>query len=64
MSIGNVRKSRGRPSVNATPLTVRVPPDQLAALDAWIAAQGGTMSRPEAMRALMALGLAADAPGA
>jgi Arc/MetJ-type ribon-helix-helix transcriptional regulator len=54
MSIVNVRKSaRGRPAVNATPITVRVPPEQLAKLDAWIAAQGSLISRPEAVRRIL-----------
>ena len=53
-SIGNVRKSpRGRPAVNATPVTVRIPPDQLAALDAWIAGQAEPVTRPEAVRRLL-----------
>jgi hypothetical protein len=59
-SIGNVRKSRGRPPVNAKPITVRVPPELLAAVDAWIAersASVGTpenLTRPEALRQLTA----------
>jgi Arc/MetJ-type ribon-helix-helix transcriptional regulator len=60
-SISDVRKSRGRPLVNATPITVRMPPDQLAKLDAWIAAQPKPVSRPEAIRALIEAGLAAEA---
>jgi len=60
MSIGNVRKGPGRPAVNATPVTVRLPPDQLAALDAWIARQAESLSRPEAMRRLIEKGLVAD----
>jgi len=41
----------GRPRVGATPVTVRVPPEQLASLDAWIAAQPESRpSRPEAIR--------------
>lgn len=51
-SIDNVRKPRGRPAVNATPLTVRVPPDLLAALDAWMRVHDFT-SRPEAMREIL-----------
>lgn len=49
-------KSRGgRPRVDATPITVRVPPDQLAALDAWISAQSDPKpSRPEAIRHALA----------
>jgi hypothetical protein len=34
-----------------------MPPDQLADLDAWIAAQTDTPSRPEALRRLAALAL-------
>ena len=52
-SITDTRKSRGRPRVNATQLAVRVPPDDLAKLDAWIAAQPEPRpSRPEALRRL------------
>jgi hypothetical protein len=36
-----------------TPVMVRLQPDQLAALDAWIAAQDVTVSRPEAIRAIL-----------
>jgi hypothetical protein len=36
---------------------VRIPPDQLAALDAWIAKQPKSISRPEAIRAFVAAGL-------
>jgi len=42
----------GRPRVDATQLSVRVPPDELAALDAWIEAQDRQISRPEALRLL------------
>lgn len=58
----STQKRRGpAPTGKGVPVGVRLQPDQLAALDAWIAANGGTMTRPEAMRALMAVGLAADA---
>ncbi|GJE49982.1 hypothetical protein GOFOIKOB_3023 [Methylobacterium tardum] len=41
----------GRPRVDATPITVRVPPVQLDTLDAWIADQPEPKpSRPEAIR--------------
>lgn len=56
MSIANVRKGPGRPAVNATPVTVRLPPDQLTALDAWIARQDAPPSRPEAIRLLIMKG--------
>jgi len=52
-SVSNVRKKIGRPAVNATPITVRVPPDQLAALDQFIAEECPAVSRPEGMRRLM-----------
>ena len=53
MAISDIEKSlRGRPRVDAVPVTVRVPPDLLEALDAWIA-NSGEMSRPEAIRLLM-----------
>ncbi|WP_298190976.1 hypothetical protein [Novosphingobium sp.] len=45
--------------MNATPVTVRIPPDQLAALDTWIAAQPDQPSRPEAVRRLLAITLEA-----
>lgn len=50
-AISDGRKSRGRPRVDAVALTVRMPPDQLAPLDAWIADQPDPKpSRPEAIR--------------
>jgi hypothetical protein len=59
-SIGNIKKKRrrGRPETNATPVMVRVHPDQLAALDAWIERQPDPKpSRPEAIRRILAEGL-------
>jgi hypothetical protein len=48
------KKRGGRPPINATPLTVRVPPDLLADLDAWISEQSDPKpSRPDAMRRLV-----------
>ena len=48
----------GRPRVDATPITVRMPPSQLAPLDAWIADQPDPKpSRPEAVRQLVAKAL-------
>lgn len=57
MSINDVRKRRGRPKVDATPITVRVPPEQLAAVDEWISSHEPDMSRPEAIRRLVDQGL-------
>jgi hypothetical protein len=60
MSIDAVRKRKpGRPAVNATPITVRVLPDHLAAIDTWIAHQPDKLSRPEAIRRLVEKGLKA-----
>lgn len=45
---------RGRPRTDATPVLVRLQPDQLAALDRWIADQGAPVpSRPEAVRTIL-----------
>jgi hypothetical protein len=54
MSTSNTRKSRGRPRVDVTQLSVRMPPENLARLDAWIAdQQEPRLSRPEAARRLI-----------
>lgn len=54
-SISDNKKSRGRPVTTGTGqmIGVRLLPDQLAALDLWIAAKGGNMSRPEAIRRIL-----------
>jgi hypothetical protein len=56
-SISDVRKSRGRPRIAPTPVTVRLTPDQLAALDAHIAKLKEPVGRPEAIRRLVEKGL-------
>jgi hypothetical protein len=43
--------------VNATPVNTRFPPDEIAHLDAWIAAQEDAPSRPEAVRRLVEIAL-------
>ncbi len=56
-SIGNIGKSRGRPALGATPVTVRIHPDLLAAVDAFIlerVSYGESLTRPEAVRRLTA----------
>lgn len=56
-SVSNVRKKTGRPPVNAVPLSVRVPPDLLTAIDTFISERadyGESLSRPEAVRRLTA----------
>lgn len=51
LSISKTKGKGGRPRTDATPIMVRVYPDQLAALDAWISAQSDPKpSRPEAIR--------------
>lgn len=44
--------------MNATPVTVRLAPEQLAALDAWIERQNFPSSRPMAIRMLIQVALA------
>ena len=59
MSIPSARKNaRGRPRVDAIPVNVRFPPDELAALDAHIANNPDPKpTRPEAIRRLVRKGL-------
>jgi hypothetical protein len=54
-SIGNIEKKKiGRPRTDAIPVLVRVMPDQLEKLDAWIVKQGEPdLGRPEAIRRLL-----------
>jgi len=48
------QKKRGpAPTGKGLPVTVRLQPDQLAALDAWIASQPNPVSRPEAIRMVL-----------
>lgn len=51
----NRKRKPGRPPVGSTLVGVRLPPAELAELDAWIAKQPEPMSRPEALRAMMAM---------
>src|SRR5205085_3881264 len=51
-------KTRGRPPTGAESIHLRVLPQQSADIDAWIARQKETaLSRPEAIRRLVELGL-------
>jgi uncharacterized short protein YbdD (DUF466 family) len=58
-SIRDVRKyvRQQRPAKPGEPITVRLHPDQLHQLKAWIAKQDDAPSRPEAMRRLLAKAL-------
>lgn len=47
------KKRMGRPPVNATPVTVRIPPDLLAWLDAERAKLDPEPTRPELIRQLI-----------
>ena len=59
-AIPSARKSRGRPRVDATPINVRLPPEQVTRLDTWREAQPDKPSRPEAIRRLVEAGLLAE----
>jgi hypothetical protein len=53
------RKKRGPPPTGKGELIgVRIQPDQMAALDAWIGKQDDALSRPEAIRRLIDRALA------
>jgi hypothetical protein len=59
-AISRTRKTRGRPPTGAESIHLRVLPDQYAAIDAWIAKQKEpSLTRPEAIRRLVDLGLKA-----
>jgi hypothetical protein len=66
-SVNNMEKKRGRgrPATGATPILVRLQPDRLAAIDAWIVSQDSPMTRPEAIRAMLdaVLVIVAKVPG-
>ena len=49
------KRPPGRPAVGSTGIMVRMPPSDLAALDKWIARQPGEITRPQALRAMMAM---------
>lgn len=55
-SIDNARKP-GRPVVNSTPYTVRIPPALDEKIGAWVTTQPDKPSRPEAIRRLVEKGL-------
>ena len=60
-SITRTRKSRGRPTTGAESVHLRVLPDQAVAIDAWIVKQDEPVTRPEAIRRLVELGLTVKA---
>jgi len=57
------KKRRGpAPTGQGLPIQVRLQPTDLAALDAWIAAQGEPLTRPEAIRRILKAGLSIASP--
>jgi hypothetical protein len=61
-TVSDIKKKRiGRPPVNSVAILVRVPPGELEPIDAWISGQKGELSRPEAIRRLVEVGLKAKA---
>jgi hypothetical protein len=55
ISINDIpKKKRGRPATGkGEGVLVRLRPDQLNALDSWITKQDASLTRPEAIRAMM-----------
>jgi hypothetical protein len=62
--VSGTKKRIGRPPVGSTSINVRLPPAELAALDAWIARQPDAPSRPEALRRFAQMALANEGEGA
>ncbi|WP_037455020.1 hypothetical protein [Sphingobium chlorophenolicum] len=57
----DIKNLGGRPRTGVgTPVIVRLQPEQLAALDQWIAAQEQKYTRPAAIRFLIDLGIKGD----
>lgn len=52
-AIADIQKKRGRPPTGRTAVLVKMLPEQLARLDAWIEDQDAAISRPEAVRQLV-----------
>ena len=52
--MSETRKNKGgRPAVNATPVTLRLPPEILAPLDKFASEEDGNPGRPEAIRRIL-----------
>lgn len=61
---GTEKRGRGRPRVDAQSIHLRLPPAELARLDAWIATQPQPRpSRPEAIRRLLDRALSGEGDG-
>jgi hypothetical protein len=59
--VSNIRKKKriGRPPIGAIPVLVRIPPLEMRPIDDWISEHKGFISRPEAIRRLVEIGLKA-----
>jgi hypothetical protein len=61
-NVSDIGKKRiGRPPVNAVAVLVRIPPAEIEPIDRWMAKQKEPMTRPEAIRRLVEIGLKAKA---
>jgi hypothetical protein len=57
-NVTDIRKKRiGRPPVHAVAVLVRIPPAEIEPIDNWMAKQKEPLTRPEAIRRLVELGL-------
>ena len=63
-TVSNIRKKKriGRPPVGAIPVLVRIPPAEMLPIDNWVSNQDKFLTRPEAIRRLVELGLTVKAP--
>ena len=62
-SIKQIPKKRGRPATGKNPaVVVRFPPKIIDTIDAWAAKAGDDVSRSEAVRRLVELGLKTKGP--
>ena len=52
-AISDIKKPRGRPKADTSPVMLRIPAGDLEGLDAFAAAQEDHPSRPEAIRRLI-----------
>jgi hypothetical protein len=61
-TMANPKRGRGRPRTTGPGRTigVRLHADLIGALDAWIARQASAVSRPEAIRVILANGLSKE----
>jgi hypothetical protein len=55
VAIADIKKPRGRPPTGRTAVLVRLLPEELELLELWSAANGGNLSRPEALRRILKL---------